>query len=67
MPAKRPAHLLTTGGAAAALGLSQDTVARMADDGILLCVLTRGGHRRISVAAVEAHRRGERLRSEGPM
>ena len=52
-PARDP-NWLTTGEAARVLGVSQDTVFRMATAGELMSQKTDGGHRRIPRAAVEA-------------
>lgn len=58
MPPHRP---LTCAQAAALLGVSHDTVARMADGGEIPSTRTPGGHRRFRRADVEAVRDGTDL------
>ena len=64
-----PRLVCTTSEAARRLGLSSTTVQVMVERGELMAWRTRGGHRRISVASVDAIRRqrgvlGERFRSD---
>lgn len=49
----------TTGQLARRVCLSQRTIERYCDDGVIACERTRGGHRRIPASAVEAFLRGE--------
>lgn len=54
---------ISTGEAAEILGLSEETVRRLFDDGTLSGMRTRpgpGGHRRPSRTSVEAYRRRQR-------
>jgi len=58
-----PEELLTTAQAAQLLGLSEETVRRLFDEGELTGMRTRpgpGGHRRPSRESVEAYRRRQR-------
>jgi len=64
-----PRLVCTTSEAARRLGVSSTTVQVMVERGELMAWRTRGGHRRISVASVDAIRRqrgalGERFRSD---
>ena len=45
---------LTAGQAARMLGVSPKTVNRWANDGRIACAVTLGGHRRFSVAEIQA-------------
>jgi len=55
-PADDPAAVLTTSGAARLLGVSSTTVQLMVERGELRAWKTRGGHRRISLASLQALR-----------
>lgn len=60
---------ISTSEAAEILGLSEETVRRLFDEGELTGMRTRpgpGGHRRPSRASVEAYRRRQRGETEEP-
>lgn len=52
MPNKARKDLMTTREAAAVLGVGTTSIKRWADDGVLDCIRTPGGHRRFSRASV---------------
>jgi MerR family transcriptional regulator, light-induced transcriptional regulator len=58
-------ELLTTQQAAALLGVGASSVKRWADQGLLTCVRTPGGHRRIPRAALETRQVSEPAVAEG--
>lgn len=55
----RVSDWIKPGEAAEALGVSVDTVARLADKGVIRAIRPGGGHRRYSAADVEAIIAGE--------
>ncbi len=58
--------LLSVGAAAERLGVHVSTVRRWTADGVLAVVRTPGGHRRISVAAIEGLRRERMSEHDAP-
>ncbi len=62
----QPARLLTVSQAAARLGISQDTVRRWADQGLLKTVKLPSGYRRFEPAEIERKRREMGFAEEEP-